>query len=243
MSRIRRHVRPIYSDTYAKRRKWLTAAGVAVGLLLLVAAGVGWHWWQARRGVAQYAVKGVVLSQADGYQDFSVLSAAGVDFAYLKATQGASFFDDDFTPNYDRGRGSAVRLGVYHYFSFDSAPEAQAAHFVAKVGKDLGTLPVGLYVTYYGAYAKNPPAASTLRAQLTRFITTLHQATGKTVVLMGSPSVLAACQGLDSHIARWVISDQRPKQAAYWQTGTWRLDGADYTAAAFTGSQRAFDQQ
>ncbi|WP_179395089.1 GH25 family lysozyme [Lacticaseibacillus absianus] len=209
---------------------------------MIGAGGWGWHVYQTQhRGAARYPVQGVVLTQADGYQDFGALHAAGVDFAYLKATEGASYFDDDFTPNYDRGIGTPVRIGVYHYFSFDSTPSAQAAHFLTKVGRDLGTLPIGIYLTYYGRYADEPPAPAKWRPALQTFITTIQRATGKRVVLMGSQSLLKQCSTVAPDAPRWVIGATRWPSADYWQDGVKRFGG--YTAVAFTGTVAAFAQQ
>lgn len=39
---------------------------------------------------------GVSISDADGYRDFHLLQQHGVQFVYLKATQGADYFSDLF---------------------------------------------------------------------------------------------------------------------------------------------------
>ncbi|WP_054663711.1 GH25 family lysozyme [Lacticaseibacillus camelliae] len=145
----RRRKRPIYSNTYIKRRRIWMVVGVLLAVTL-VALG-GWLWTQRKTGVAKYPVRGVVLSQSDGSADFQALQSSGVAFVYLKSTQGASFFDDSFATNYQQASGSGLEVGVYHYFSFDSDPGAQADYFAEKVGKNIGTLPIGLRVVFYGA--------------------------------------------------------------------------------------------
>nr|WP_257793757.1 GH25 family lysozyme [Lacticaseibacillus kribbianus] len=210
---------------------------VACVVAAVVAAALGVRAWQ-RRGLARYPVAGVVLDQSAGHQDFAALGDAGVDFAYLKATQGASYFDDAFTVNYDRSVGAAVRIGVYHYFSFDSTPEAQATQFLKQTGRDWGSLPIGVYLTYYGGYADDPPAAPTLTQNVGRFVALIQKATGKPVVLMGSARVLKAVSQLACQ--HFVIGGGRPSHAQFWQSGTLDCDGTRLPAAAFLGSKKAF---
>ncbi|WP_056989309.1 GH25 family lysozyme [Lacticaseibacillus camelliae] len=235
----RRRKRPIYSNTYIKRRRIWMVVGVLLAVTL-VALG-GWLWTQRKTGVAKYPVRGVVLSQSDGSADFQALQSSGVAFVYLKSTQGASFFDDSFATNYQQASGSGLEVGVYHYFSFDSDPGAQADYFAEKVGKNIGTLPIGLRVVFYGGYADHPPKPAVLKAKVQAFIVELRRYTTRPLVLMGSPTALGELKGLDRSAKRWVISGGRPRfdGAAFWQDGTLTAAGTAYTAVAFMGSKQA----
>ncbi|WP_262316154.1 GH25 family lysozyme [Lacticaseibacillus parakribbianus] len=233
--------RPIYADTYDKKHRRIRGSLILVALML-VALGAWWgvrHWptHQAQGG----AVQGVMLDADDGYQDFAALQDAGVGFAYLKATQGASYFDDAFTVNYDRSVGAQLRIGVYHYFSFDSPPDAQAQQFLKQTKRDWGSLPIGVYLTYYGDYAARPPAKAQLVAALTRFIALIKAATGKTCLVMASPRVLRAVAAVPG--PRLAIGGSRPKQAEYWQQGTLSVDDQTLAAVAFLGTKQEFTAQ
>ncbi|MFD1440408.1 GH25 family lysozyme [Lacticaseibacillus hegangensis] len=235
----RRRKRPIYSNTYIKRRRIWTAAGALVLILALVLGG--WLWTQRKTGVAKYPVRGVALSQSDGSADFQALQSSGLAFVYLKSTQGASFFDDSFATNYQQASGSGLAVGVYHYFSFDSDPAAQADYFAAKVGKNFGTLPIGLHIAYYGDYASHPPKPAVLRAKVQAFVVELRRYTTRPLVFIGSPAVLGDLKGIDSSARRWVISARRPRfaGAAFWQDGKLEAAGDSYSAVAFLGTKAA----
>lgn len=243
---MKRRPQPIYAETYQRRYHLRWVAGV-----LLLLALVGWLFWRQvnrnpRPSESQYPVMGVLLEQSDGVQNFAELNQAGAKFAYLKATEGASYFDDQFNTNYDRGQGGPVVLGVYHYFSFDSSPEAQLAHFKKQVDQRVGQLPIGVYLEYYGTYQNEPPAKATLIRQLQRFIDLLAATYHKPVVLMGMPAILSAVKTVSPTSLRWVISHQQPKQAGFWQytTGAKLPGGSDsvYQSAVFTGDEAAFNQ-
>ncbi|GEN95268.1 GH25 family lysozyme [Pediococcus ethanolidurans] len=154
-------IKPIYSTTYkhkrtGRRRRWLWI----LLLIFLIASGVtGWHFWKLHQTEAlqQYPIRGISVSQQDGFVDFQGVQKAGMKFAYLKSTSGTTYFDDNFTANYDRIQGADLKVGVYLVFSFDKSADAQAKYFIKKVGHKVGNLPIAIQVSYYGNYADNPP--------------------------------------------------------------------------------------
>lgn len=167
----------------------------------------------------------------------------------MKATQGASYLDDDFVTDYQRlDGGHSLRVGVYHYFSFDSTPQAQAQHFIAKVGNDIGSLPIGLYVTYYGQYVDDPPADSVVASTVGELVRLLEAHYGRQVVVMGTPALLTTLAKVSPSSPRWVISAKRPTiaNATYWQYATAKLpkgSSAEFRSAVFLGDHAAFAKQ
>lgn len=82
---------------------------------------------------------GVDVSHHQGEVDWSKLPPAKVRFAYVKATQGERFYDDQFDRNWRAlsemsARGSVLR-GAYHFFSATGNPDTQAANFSDAVGR------------------------------------------------------------------------------------------------------------
>lgn len=241
-----RRKRPIYANTY-RRRRWVLF-GLAVAIVVLALGGAWWYFAHRnpRPNATRYPVLGVRLDQTDGDQDFAALHKAGVSFAYLKATEGASYFDDDFAFNYQHAAGSGVALGVYHFLSFDSTPAKQAAQFETNVGNDIGTLPIGIEVGYYSDYVDSPPPASKVRRQLTQLIALLAAKYQRPVVIMGTPRVLAVVARVSPASPRWVIAAKPTKTATYWEYATAKLPqgpAAEYRAVVFTGTRAAFAQQ
>ena len=55
-----------------------------------------------------YPVAGVDLSAHNGIVDFDSLASAGINFAYLKASEGISFRDPSFMLNYSAHTTSSV---------------------------------------------------------------------------------------------------------------------------------------
>lgn len=236
--------RPIYADTYERRHRRLLIGLIIVAVII---AGIGGWWWlhrNPRPSARHFPVMGVRVDQADGTLDAEALQAGGAEFVYLKATQGASYVDDQFATNYSRA--ATMTVGVYHYFSFDSTPAAQAANFIDHVGADTGSLPIGIYLTYYGPYASDPPKAATFRAHLSALVQALHQHYQRPVMLMGSPAVLAAVKNVATGSPRWVISEKQPASGQFWEYATAKLPHGTtdktYASAVLRGNRKTMTQ-
>lgn len=208
-------VKPIYSNTFTKRRRtWITVI-VVLGLAVLVGGALWLHLRNPRPNAQQYPQLGVRLSQTDGSQDFDALKKQQVSFVYLKATEGASYFDDNFDANYSQTTGSNLRVGVYHYFSFSSTPSNQAASFYKHVGGSIGDLPLAIEVTNYTTV----PKQAELTRNLQQLVTLLQTHYGVRVILMGTPTMLAKVKSVAPTAGRMVISSEAraAKSAMFWE--------------------------
>ncbi|WP_395319144.1 GH25 family lysozyme [Fructilactobacillus frigidiflavus] len=102
--------------------------------------------------LTEYPVRGLIINQDDSYVDFTEANQNGMKYAYLRATQGASFVDDNFNDNYSRSIGSGLKIGVYHQFGFGSSVKDQEKNFSEAVGNNIGDLPIEIRISYYGNY-------------------------------------------------------------------------------------------
>lgn len=69
--------RPIYSDTYQRRRLLLRVGAVVVVLLLVIGGAFWWFHRNPRPSATKYPVMGVAVDQTDGYQDSDALTSGG----------------------------------------------------------------------------------------------------------------------------------------------------------------------
>ncbi|MDO1605207.1 GH25 family lysozyme [Lactobacillus sp. YT155] len=153
-----RKEQPIYSDqssTIKKHKKILILAAVLVIVGALITGGILKYLQNAGRPSNQeYPVLGMMIDQSDGYQDFRVLKDHGVDFVYMKATEGSTYSDDNFESNFSRVKGSQIPFGFYHVVSFETPAKEQFRNIVDTVGQQRGSLPFVLHVSAYGKYAQ-----------------------------------------------------------------------------------------
>lgn len=78
-------------------------------------------------------MNGIDVSQWQGYIDFTAVKNAGIEFVYIKASEGTEFTDPFFYRNYANAARAGLPVGFYHYLTARSADaaRAEAAHFVA----------------------------------------------------------------------------------------------------------------
>lgn len=137
----------------------------------------------------QYPVRGVDVSAWQGEIDWEVLAAQNIDFAFMKATEGSTYTDRRFAWNFQQAAETELRIGAYHFFSYDSQGRTQAEHYIRTVPKLDGALPPVVDVELYGDHRKEPPAADAVREQLDILLAMLEAHYGKKPILYTNAKV------------------------------------------------------
>src|SRR5262249_36110475 len=70
-----------------------------------------------------YAVHGTDVSKYQTSVAWADAKAAGISFAFLKATEGGDRVDDNFAENWRNARAAGVPRGAYHFFYFCTPAE------------------------------------------------------------------------------------------------------------------------
>jgi len=75
--------------------------------------------------------EGIDVSHWQGNIDWDKVAGAGYKFAFVKATDGTSYVDPEFTRNIQNGNSAGMMMGAYHFAhpERDSA-SSEASHFV-----------------------------------------------------------------------------------------------------------------
>ena len=152
---------------------------LAAGRLALAAAGL-WHFTLPGK---EYPVWGVDVSEYQGRVDWQALQGQGVRFAFIRATEGSSWQDEQFAANRQGARQAGVPAGAYHFFSFDSAADTQADNFLAALDGQLGQLPPVVDIEFYGKYLEEPPEKAHVKAILDPLLERLEEHYGVKPIL------------------------------------------------------------
>ena len=123
----------------------------------------------------EWEVFGVDVSSYQGEVDWPVLAEQGVDFAFIKATEGSLLQDRRFAANWAGAAAAGVRAGAYHFLSYDSPGETQADNFIAAVPVTEGALPPVVDIEFYGEYLDTPPEKERVRAILDPLLERLEE--------------------------------------------------------------------
>lgn len=138
-------------------RRIATAIVTATGLLVAVfGAGHALRRQQSHVDVdrALYPVVGVDISAHNGRIDFDSVAAAGIDFIYLKASEGTSFRDSAFADNCRRAAAAGLPVGAYHFFRFDCDGRRQAMNLLAATDSMPLALPLAIDIEEWGNHAE-----------------------------------------------------------------------------------------
>ncbi|MEG0291880.1 MAG: GH25 family lysozyme [Anaerovoracaceae bacterium] len=113
-----------------------------------------------------YPVRGVDISHYQGKVDWNTLSKNEISFAFIKATEGSGHLDKNFQKNWDEAHKTNLKIGAYHFMSFETSGEEQAKNFIKHVKKEKGMLPPVVDVEYYGKFIGKPPERNVIYSTL-----------------------------------------------------------------------------
>ena len=134
-------------------KKYKTIALTIAGLVLIFAAVCACLYFGIIHiNNPEHKVKGVDVSSYQGDIDGDVVSSQGIDFEYIKATEGSSTVDRCFEANWKNASKTPLRIGAYHFFSFESSGENQAKLFTSTVEEVPNMLPPVIDVEFYGRF-------------------------------------------------------------------------------------------
>ncbi len=122
-----------------------------------------------------YSVRGVDVSAYQGDIDWQTLSNQDISFAFVKATEGSSFVDRKFAFNFSEAQKTELKVGAYHFFSYDSSGITQAENFINTVKPFEGMLPPVIDLEFYGDKEKNPPDRDKVATELQAMLDALEQ--------------------------------------------------------------------
>ena len=172
-----------------------TLAAVLLAALILAAAAAALVYNGVillnRPSKAAYPVRGVDVSSYQGDIDWAVLSAQGVDFAFIKATEGSGMVDPCFAYNFSEAQQCGIAVGAYHFFSFDSAGRTQAENYIEAVEPFAGMLPPVIDLEFYGDKAWNPPEREAVERELGAMLSALEAYYGLKPVIYATESAYA----------------------------------------------------
>jgi lysozyme len=153
------------------RSEAATAAARPVAIAFPVFRDAEPHSWDGR-APSSYAVHGIDVSRWQGAIDWPQVRAAGIAFAYLKATEGGDRVDPSFPDNWRGAASAGIPRGAYHFYYFCRPAEEQARWFIRHVPRDPAALPpvLDLEWNHRSPTCTHRPDAATVRAEAARFL-------------------------------------------------------------------------
>ena len=88
-----------------------------------------------------YPVQGIDVSHYQSRINWDTVANQNIQFAFVKATEGATFNDSIFCHNWDEIRRVGLKRGAYHFFRPTIPATIQANNFIRAVNMEYGDLP------------------------------------------------------------------------------------------------------
>lgn len=135
---------------------------------------------------AEFPLRGIDVSHHQGSIDWEEVAAAGIRFAYVKATEGRDFRDPRFETNWRAAAAAGIPRGAYHFFTFCSPGREQAEHFLRSVPPTPGALTPVADVEFVGN-CKSYGSLERVRSELRVFLDAVAQRWGTPPILYVTP--------------------------------------------------------
>lgn len=181
-------------------------------------------------------VEGIDVSKFQGNINWKKVNAAGIKFAFIKATEGGDHKDSKFLKNWRGAAKAGVARGAYHFYYFCTRPEVQAKWFIRNVPKSKSALPPVLDMewNHLSKTCKKRPKAARVRKDMATFIRLVERHYGKKPIIYTSTDFHKEnLEGAFKGYPFWLRSVAakphkifRGRKWLFWQwTGTGRVKG------------------
>ena len=174
----------------------------------------------------KFAVHGIDLSRHNKAIDWRTVKRVGVDFAFVKATEGKDDRDRRFSEFWRDTRRAGVPRSAYHFYYFCATPEAQAANYIRTVPKSDSALPPILDVEWNpkSPSCKRRPSPSTVVNHLGRWLKIIERHYGQKPIIYTTVDFHAEnlANGELPGFQYWLRSGCRAKRT------TWRVHSHEW---------------
>ena len=153
-----------------------------IALICLLAAACSAPQPDAQKSPNDFPVKGIDVSHHQGRIAWDDVAEAGIEFVYIKATEGTDWIDPRAASNWSGAKDAGLRVGAYHYYLLCRTGGAQAEHFIDIVPIDAAALPPVIDLEHAQNCGLDQPLEE-VRAEISVMISKLRRHYGKDPVL------------------------------------------------------------
>ena len=151
-----------------------------------------------------FPVRGMDAARFQTFVDWERAKSVGIEFAFLKATEGGDLKDIQFDDHWRQAGRAGIKRGAYHFYYFCTTPEVQAQFFIDTVPRTRGSLPPVLDMEWnpFSPSCKRRPDAATVRNEMQRWMDIVTAHFGQTPIIYTTPRFfrengLSAFKGVD----------------------------------------------
>lgn len=125
---------------------------------------------------------GIDVSNHQGEIDWHAVADDGIEFAYIKASEGGDFTDARFETNWRAAGEAGLDRGAYHFFTLCRPGREQARHILSVAPPDPDALPPAVDLELAGNCSRRPPPDE-VDSEVRAFLEIVEAAWGRQVVV------------------------------------------------------------
>jgi len=143
------------------------------------------HSWKGSKNPKNYTIHGIDVSKYQGRIDWVQVKKAGIEFAFIKSTEGGDRLDERFRENWQAAKAAGLPRGAYHFYYFCRPAKEQAAWFIANVARETDSLPPVLDMewNHLSPTCKLRPSADIVRREMRIFLRLIENHYGKRPII------------------------------------------------------------
>lgn len=128
-------------------------------------------------------VYGIDVSKYQGDElDQLNFKAEGISFVIIRATEGITYTDPDFTQNWDDVKSAGIIRGSYHFYRTNDAPGLQANHYLTTISNlEKSDLPP--VVDFEEGSIVGTPSAETVQKDLLAFLKEIEKKSARKPII------------------------------------------------------------
>ncbi len=133
------------------------------------------------------SILGMDISHFQNDIKWDEIKEDGINFVYIKASEGTRFKDPKFKQNRAAAKNECIYRGAYHFYETGKDPVKQAENFIAAVGQlEPGDLPPVLDLEELGI--KTPVTNEMYEHNTLLWLKTVEEKLGVTPIIYSNPS-------------------------------------------------------
>ncbi|MGA8112330.1 MAG: lysozyme [Actinocatenispora sp.] len=191
---------PALSSVPRRTRRFVSTLSVVLAACVAAVLGVG-----VQPASAAGVLYGIDVSHYQGSINWTSVKAAGTSFAYIKATEGTTFHDPNFSSNYTNAYYAGLIRGAYHFARPDSSGGAAQADYFASHGggwsADNQTLPGMLDIEYGPNSTCYGLSQASMVSWISAFLNEYHARTSRWAPIYTTTDWWKTCTGNSSAFA------------------------------------------
>ena len=168
---------------------------------------------------------GIDISEFQGHINWDQMSRSGIEFVYIRASEGITIRDHKFQDNWQSAKRLDLLRGAYHFYIVGDEVSAQLKNFISQFTLEAGDLAPMIDIEHASLVSKEAINKSSLQENFIRFLGHVESTFGCSPIIYTSHSF--ASEYLDDYrfaeYRLWIAdyNKSKPSVPDVWKKKGW----------------------